>query len=408
MEEKANDYEMDPEYIDEEGYTSLMIAIVKGNKKRAFDLISSGKANTEKVNDHGYTALMMACIYKFNDIALAIIETGKSNPEHVEKGSNQTALMYACQYKMPDVALALIATRNSNPSQVNTTNQTALMYTCQYKMTDVALALIATGESNPSQVSEEGNNTALMYACHNKMTDVALALISTGESNPEQKNNRGLTALDYAKKRGLEEVVRELNKLRMFQFNIQTTAIDIIDGKYKSLKDLIEEENIIFVFYDEKLRNSQNVAISYERLKQTFIQDKNSYIVYECKKLDSIDPNFLHMDHPYFDIKKLCGFGDVIPLLEMDMIMHNNLNKIFIFKRGKKLLTTVSDDVLNHRTSFVSGRHCQEGQSSYVYNLIKDVIFVCDDGGKTAGGKQSRKQKKTKRRKNKKTKRRKK
>lgn len=353
MEEKANDYELDPEYIDEEGYTSLMLAIVKGNKKRAFDLIASGKANTEKVNDDGYTALMMACIYKFNDIALAIIETGKSNPEHVEKGGNQTALMYACQYKMPDVALALIA----------------------------------TGNSNPSQVSEEGNNTALMYACHNKMTDVALALISTRESNPEQKNNRGLTALDYAKKRGLEEVVRELNKLIILNFNIQTTAFDIITGDYKSLKDLIEEENIIFVFYDEKLRNSQNVAISYERLKQTFEQDKNSYIVYECKKLDSIDPNFLHMDHPYFDIKKLCGFGDVIPLLDMDMIMHNNLNKIFIFKRGKKLLTTVSDDVLNHRTSFVSGRHCQEGQSSYVYNLIKDVIFVCDDRGKTAGGK---------------------
>ena len=53
---------------------------------------------------------------------------------------------------------------------------------------------------------------------------------------------QGDTMSSISRKFNIPEIkLRELNKLRMFQFNIQTTAYDIIDGEDKSLKDLMDE-----------------------------------------------------------------------------------------------------------------------------------------------------------------------
>jgi hypothetical protein len=138
---------------------------------------------------------------------------------------------------------------------------------------------------------------------------------------------------------------------------------------------LKEENNLVFVFFDNNIHSSSKVGIP-----KNIILDlnkngnMNDYIVYECKDPNKyMRPDNINTKIPYFDIKKLCGYGDLIPFENVEYIftsLNKNENNIFIFKKSKiQCVTTVSDNVLHHRTGTVSARHCQEGQSAIIYGL---------------------------------------
>jgi len=250
--------------------------------------------------------------------------------------------------------------------------------------TKVALAILKTGKSNPGHINKSGK-TALMYACETEMREVALAILATGESNPEHVNDLGKSALMYSKENNMSDVEEEIYKATLLRFNINTDVLNIIEGEIP-LEKCSELNYITFVFYDVTMKHSQKVCIPYFELEKA-IQNRIEYIVYECKIKGSMSPQSVNTKEPYFDIKKLTGFGDLVPLSDIKIIHENKLSKIFIFKRGKRIDFTVSDNVLHHRTDMVSGRHCQEGQSSYIYNMVKDFILTCSERAKTAGGK---------------------
>ena len=197
-----------PEQVDNNGYTALMLACEKKMPDVAMALIQTGQSKPEQVNIMGNTALIHACINRMTNVALALIQTGQSKPEHVNN-NGMTALIWACNANMPEVAMALIQTGQSKPEQVNKDGITALILACQNNMPEVAMALIQTGQSKPEQVNKI-ENTALILACYNKLSEVAIALIQTGQSKPEQVNAFKDTALIWACNNKMSEVAMSL------------------------------------------------------------------------------------------------------------------------------------------------------------------------------------------------------
>lgn len=335
------------------------------------------------IDSDGNTAFMVACELEWPDIAMAIFNTGRYKPEQVNKYGD-SVLMVACfDNSLHDVARAIIKSGMYKPDQVNQTGDTALLLACTNDMPDVALALINTGQSKPEQAVD--GYTALNYACQKNMSDVALALINTGQSKPEQIDETGKTALDYAKDNNMTEVIKLLQqKTEPELFNINQTCFDIISGDDVYIANYLKEDSrLVFVFYSDNINNSIRVGLDTEQFKKSMLE-REHYIVYGCNQPDTMRPENIVKTKPYFDIKKLSGFGDLVLLESMDNILNIiNLNysfNVFIFKKsGTNLVTTVSDDILNQRTNAVSARHCQSGQTAVVYELNKNVVFGCNN-----------------------------
>ena len=303
-----------------------------------------------------------------------------------------TAFMFACKYQLPEVALALLNTGQFKPDHINKFGMTALIYSCTRRMYDVAIALINTGQSNLNAVSRY-KETALMRACYNAMSELAIALINAGADVKYKPPNKE-DALFLAKKHKLVSVIKLIEEKKQqpkslptpapqekINFNINATAFDIIEGEDKPIVECLNEDNVVFVFYEKDVENSVKVSIPYSQLLDSY-KNKNNYIVYECNRVDSMSS--IKQDISYFDVKKLTGFGDLALVSDMDTIIKNDMNKIFIFqKSSKKLLTTVSYDILYNNANRIGARHCQTGQDGMVYNLIKNVIYTCEASQKT-------------------------
>jgi hypothetical protein len=179
-------------------------------------------------------------------------------------------------------------------------------------------------------------------------------------------------------------------------FNINTTSFDLIEGVDKPIVECLDNDNVVFVFYDKDIENSVKVSIPNSQLLESY-KNKNDYTVYECSKEDSMSS--IKQDISYFDIKKLTGFGDLALLSDIDTVIKNDMNKIFLFqKSSKKLLTTVSYNVLHNDGNRVSARHCQAGQDGMVYKLMQNVIYTCETAQK-AGRKVAKRRNYTKKRK---------
>ncbi len=374
-----------PQQVDKEEKTALIYAIQSNLQNIATEIIKTGKSNPEQVDKDGRTALIYAIQNKLQDVAMEIIKTGKSNSEQADK-RGMTALMYAIQKNLQDVAMEIIKTGKSNPEQVDEDGRTALMDTILYDLDDSLLLsreIIKTGNSKPEQVDIKRGRTSLIYAITHKLPEIAIEIIKTGKSNPEHIDNQGKSALMYAEERKYKQIIDTLKSLKeKITFNINNDCYDFMNIENVPIIDFLKEDNnIVFVFFDKNIGNSVRIGISIDLFKDK-VNNKDDYIVYECKVPDTMKPENILKNTPYFDIKKLCGFGDVIPLENITAILNaieNGLSSnIFIFKRDRELVSTVSDDVLNHRTNYVSARHCQTGQNSFVYKLLKDIIFSCN------------------------------
>lgn len=175
-------------------------------------------------------------------------------------------------------------------------------------------------------------------------------------------------------------------------FNINQSCFDVVMREEIPIIEYVRDKNhMVFVFYDSKLTQTIRVGLEIEYFEKA-MREKEHYIIYSCKIPNTLRPENIDTNNPYFDIKKLCGFGDLVELNEMTYILdfihtNNSTNNIFVFKKSDiKLITTVSDDVLHNRTSYISARHCQTGQNANVYNLDKYVKFTQQEINEYSGG----------------------
>ena len=81
----------------------------------------------------------------------------------------------------------------------------------------MALELIKTGKSKPEHIDKFGY-TALIWACRNFMKEVVLELIKTGKTNPDYIAHEK-TVLSWACDNNMKEVAYELVSIGQFTIN---------------------------------------------------------------------------------------------------------------------------------------------------------------------------------------------
>lgn len=330
--------------------------------------------------------------------ALKIINENRTNGELLGSINfeDKTPLLKAIQNNMPEVALALIQTGLSKPGYEDEeyNDNSILYYAIQQtknnkEMEQVVFALLNldTGEVDPGHI-EFNDTTPLMLACSNKLSEIALRLIATGKSNPKYVNENGEDALAIAKELNMTEVVDALIQLldqedidevdeiqeedeinETVDINMNDECFDPINRENKPIAEFLseDEDNFVMIFYTD---SSTPIRVGFNR--EYLKKDNFDYIVYACKDFDTLRPDNIIKGISYYDIKLLCGFGDLVTK-RVFVKMKQSSEKIFAFKRRPEpLLTTVSLRMLKKPDSF-STRRCQQNQQAYVYNLVTNV-----------------------------------
>lgn len=212
---------VDVNYITENNKTALTIAGEKGYVDIAKELISAGanlhplliasyngdvnsvntfisaNINTDYSDNDGFTSLMMASEKGHVAIVNALILTGADINKINEEGS--TALTLASQHGNIEVVDALIAANakvNYVNNKGNNSGTTSLLFAIEYGHTDVALSLI-NAKANLKYVNNKGY-TALMWACQQGNIEIVKELISKGV-NINYKSSNGITSLNIVK-----------------------------------------------------------------------------------------------------------------------------------------------------------------------------------------------------------------
>ena len=153
----------------------------------------------------------------------------------------------------------------------------------------------------------------------------------------------------------------------------ESMYFDIIDGEEKNvLNDLVDA----FAF-----KAHDNFYVISETDMKTVMNDPD-FIKYECPKLDSMATVVRSV--PYVSVTNMgIVSGGVVPLFQLWTATHspNTPNKVRTYKLVKtdrKLVSTVSHNVLYNASSRISASHCQAGQDMYVYDLYILPVLPVD------------------------------
>jgi len=220
------------------------LANVDRNTSRKIAKVETGRASLAGVSSSSSTAptltaatvllhsgaeLLAAC--KSGDAAAAMRLLGTEGIDvNAKDKKDYTPLHWACVRGLKRVALALVQ-GVINVNAMNVYNMTALHYVCRrrcrmnvYGHTEVALALIDHKDISANATNPKSKSTPLHYACQRGGTKVALALIAHEAVNVKAKDKRGKTALYYARKKDLSEVVAQLIKSAAAQESAAASA----------------------------------------------------------------------------------------------------------------------------------------------------------------------------------------
>jgi len=405
--------------------TPLQISIINDlSPTIIITMINSGHSLPSNINSNSDTALILACNQatrtRFYKIAAAIINTTQSNPSHVNL-SNKTALIIVLLDYLPrfgfitdiclDVALALINTGDSNPSHIFN-NMTALTIVCFYNvytaipsthdlhdpdfldsLDSLAIAIINTNQSIPSFISSKGS--AIYLSCNNNHPKVALAILNTGASFPIDDIYRALIDANHYNMTQvvpiLQNIINGSNPIpissnRNIRLNDKlpiSSANTIRFKKSHSIYDPItmNDTNIISFL---SLTND-NIAIFFinkwtliSRSQLTsLINTNNNSIVYSCHLANGLPNQTTNVNTriSYFNLRSI-GLFDYCPLVDITKIIHNTHQYFRLEATSKSLLAVVSDSVLNHRGSWVSANHCQDGSGGKVYKILRTFPHI--------------------------------
>jgi len=189
---------------------------------------------------HSGAELLAAC--KSGDAAAAMRLLGTEGIDvNAKDKKDYTPLHWACVKGLKRVALALVQ-GVINVNAMNVYNMTALHYVCLASRvplyTEVALALIDHKDISANATNPKSKSTPLHYACRRGDTKVALALIAHEAVNVNAKDKRGKTALYYARKKDLSEVVAQLIKSAAAQESAAASApVDANNLLYAAAED---------------------------------------------------------------------------------------------------------------------------------------------------------------------------
>lgn len=159
---------VDPNTADERGNTGLLIAVREGSFEVAAALLAAPRIEVDKANAAGETPLMMAALRGHLDWANRLIARGAAINR-----SGWTPLHYAASGPEPKL-LTMLLERGADVEALSMNGTTPLMMAAGYGAVDGADLLLAKG------------------------------------ADPRRRNERGLSAVDFARRAGRDALVLRL------------------------------------------------------------------------------------------------------------------------------------------------------------------------------------------------------
>jgi ankyrin repeat protein len=150
----------------------------------------------------GYGQTLKEALSKKDTVlALSLIKKGANPNEQDANGT--TLLMNACHF--PDLATAGFLLRHGVTANQprSPKGRTALMVACAYWCGTDMVKLLVTYKADVNATANDGT-TALMLAASNEKQDVVDYLLAHG-ANPKARDEKGRTALDFAKAGKVED-----------------------------------------------------------------------------------------------------------------------------------------------------------------------------------------------------------
>lgn len=325
---KIMKYEIDYNYKDENGTTSLMWACSRRLETVALEILDKQNIDVCHVCNIGESALIISCAAGMNNVALKIIDHilkinrteclnivyNNTNPlilacknvleevvnklldcEGVYCGNidNVSPLRITCARKMTNCSLKLLKRKDVDINHKGKFGITALMNACGNNENQIIFQLLDRKNIDINITSRSGN-TALILSCRNSNIGVALRLLEMDNINYNQSAKNANNALYWAIKNNLTIVFEKL--LKKNDIRISSTIIHAIidnissNGENKTLLDILKYIN--FPCYSDKNKRSH---IFLRLCNSKFICEKYSYIITEM--LDTYDLNFGYADN---------------------------------------------------------------------------------------------------------------
>lgn len=251
---------------------------------------------------------------------------------------------------------------------------------------DTTLILLAKQIPDPFTMYLDEDNTMDSFYDEEDTKQIIQLLLKHG-AYIEIKNNQGKTALDILqyKEPSLVEYIQslkpsihqvltekdksELKKKRTVEINKSIKFQDPIT---------LEEENINIQNYLQQ--DKKNLVFMYQGNNYFFTnrdvvqQQLKDALLYPCNQINTqttfVPEKIVETNIPLYDLKKI-GFPYGYPC-DMSVLIVNPNHQIFYLVHLKKSFPSfVSRNVLQRKTDWVSGLHCQDGQTSNISKLVK-------------------------------------
>jgi ankyrin repeat protein len=188
-------------------------------------LLDNDTLNT--VNDDGLTPLMLASEKGMEELTLKILDY----PIKLDiSNNNLNYLFYAIKNNLSNTAIKIIDKSIESNIDLNINfpieGDTILSIACKNKLDTVILKILITFKDKSELLGldfiDKNNNSILMNAIDNNLTSVAINLLEFGfdKIKIQHKNNMGLSALDIAKSKGLNDVINMINVLGVDLFTL--------------------------------------------------------------------------------------------------------------------------------------------------------------------------------------------
>ena len=286
----------------------------------------------------------------------------------------------------------------------NSDGLTTLMALCGNCNVDMFLERIILLLSHPHinvnlTSTRYGNLTALMLAfeCSHLTSspEILIEVINAFLTHPNfdisVKDEEGKTTYDYAIQYiSNTEILTRLNPQHT---TIQTSTQPSILSITLPTKPVYIDTSIIVEHFDllsaetnhilisDYIKEPDNIVIMYNEnqyfltKRSTIMEQRSSAIVYPCKTPNTMHPTNIIKDQPLYNLRQI---GLIVNAGKCDMkqfFENPNLQLFGLIQTEHSYPSYVSDNILNHQGSQVSGLHCQSDQKDNISFLIKAKVL---------------------------------